>query len=174
MVYRFSNNRTWLISPIIDKRLYLTLFDWATTSWVFTMTWKNTTWIFSDCSSLTTLYTHQIIEFSKTLIPNHFLLGLWFTKKNVKMYLYVKKVSAFWKKYYFSDRNARKYSNSKIDFKNVFSRVFRHFDSQFDIIFWKAETFLHETCNFQIGIFTGSQWFFTIDGGICCKSVEIK
>ena len=27
-----------LISPIIDKRLYLTLFDLATTSWVFTIT----------------------------------------------------------------------------------------------------------------------------------------
>ena len=31
-----------------------------------------------------------------------------------------KNVSAFWKKYYFSDRNARKYSELKIDFKNVF------------------------------------------------------
>ena len=41
-----------------------------------------------------------------------------------------KKVSAFSKKYFFSDRNARKYSKSKIDFKNVFLRVFRHFDSQ--------------------------------------------
>ena len=40
-----------------------------------------------------------------------------------------KKVSAFWKEYYFSNRNARKYSNSKVDFKNVFIRVFRHFDS---------------------------------------------
>ena len=28
-------------------------------------------------ASLTTLYTHRIIEFSKTLISNHFLLGLW-------------------------------------------------------------------------------------------------
>ena len=29
----------WVISPIIiDKRLYLTLFDLATTSWVFTIT----------------------------------------------------------------------------------------------------------------------------------------
>ena len=45
-----------------------------------------------------------------------------------------KKVSAFWKKYYFSDRNSRKYSKSKIDFKNVFSRVFRHLDSQFYIL----------------------------------------
>ena len=28
----------WVISPIIDKRLYLTLFDLVTTSWVFTIT----------------------------------------------------------------------------------------------------------------------------------------
>ena len=28
----------WVISPIIDKLLYLTLFDLATTSWVFTIT----------------------------------------------------------------------------------------------------------------------------------------
>ena len=42
---------------------------------------------------------------------------------------------SFLKKYYFSDRNARKYSNSKIDFKNVFLRVFRHLDSQFYIFF---------------------------------------
>ena len=59
-----------------------------------------------------------------------------------------KKVSAFLKKYYFSDRNAKKYSKSKIDFTNVFLRVFRHFDSQFYIFFWKAETFLHKTYNF--------------------------
>ena len=28
----------WVISPIIDKCLYLTLFDLATTSWIFTIT----------------------------------------------------------------------------------------------------------------------------------------
>ena len=56
------------------------------------------------------------------------------------MYLYVKKF-AFWKKYYFSDRNARKYWKSKIDFKNVFLRVFRHFDSQFYIFFLKSWDF---------------------------------
>ena len=50
------------------------------------------------------------------------------TKKNVKTYLYVKKCQFFEKKYYFSDRNARKYSKSKIDFKNGLLRVFRHFD----------------------------------------------
>ena len=63
-----------------------------------------------------------------------------------------KKVSAFWKKYYFSDRIARKYSKSKIDFKNVFLRVFRYVNSQFYIFFWKAEISLHKPCNFQIGI----------------------
>ena len=71
-----------------------------------------------------------------------------------------KNVSAFWKKYYFSDRNSREYSKSKIDFKNVFLRVFRHFDSQFYIFFEKLRLFLLKTYNFQIGIRTGSQWFF--------------
>ena len=70
------------------------------------------------CGSLTTLYAHRIIEFSKMLISNHFLLGLWISKNNVKTYLYVKKSKLFEKKYYFSDRNAKKYSKSKIDFKN--------------------------------------------------------
>ena len=42
-------------------------------------------------ASLTTLDTHRIVEFSKTLISNYFLLGLWISKKNVKTYLYVKK-----------------------------------------------------------------------------------
>ena len=31
--------------------------------------------------SLTTLYTHRVIEFSKTLISNNFLLRLWISKK---------------------------------------------------------------------------------------------
>ena len=40
---------------------------------------------FSDFfkAPLTTLYTHQIIEFSKTFIFNHFLLGLWISKKKM-------------------------------------------------------------------------------------------
>ena len=52
-----------------------------------------------------------------------------------------KKVSAFWKNTFFSDRNARKYSKSKMDFKNEFLMVFRLFDSQFYIFFWKDESF---------------------------------
>ena len=84
---------------------------------------------------LITLYTHRIIEFSKTFIFNHFLLGLWISKKKCQDVTLCKKVSAFWKKYYFPDRSARKYSKSKTDFKNVFLRVFGHFDSQFHIFF---------------------------------------
>ena len=68
-----------------------------------------------------------------------------------------KKVSAIWKKNFFPDRNARKYSKSTIDFNNAFLSVFRHFDSQFYIFFWKVETFLPKTCNFQIGIRKDSQ-----------------
>ena len=62
-------------------------------------------------------------------------------KKKCQNVSLCKKVSAFWKKYYFSDRNARKYLKSKIDFKNVFLRVFRHFDSQFYIFFLKSWDF---------------------------------
>ena len=96
---------------------------------------NNITWIFSDFlkTSLTTLYTHRIIEFSKTLISNHFLLRFCISIKKCQHVTLCKKVSACWKKYYFFDRNARKYSKLKIDFKNVFLSVFRHFDSQFYI-----------------------------------------
>ena len=81
-------------------------------------------------------------------------------KKKCQNVTLCKKVSAFWKKYYFFNRNARQYSKSKINFNNGFLRVFRHFNSQFYIFFWKAETFLHKTYNFQIGIRKGSQWLF--------------
>ena len=53
------------------------------------------------CCPLTTLYTHGVIEFSKTLISNHFLIGLWISKKNVKTYLYVKKSQLFEKILFF-------------------------------------------------------------------------
>ena len=46
-------------------------------------------------ASLTTLYTHRIIEFSKTLISNHFLLGLWISKTKYQDVTLCKKVSAF-------------------------------------------------------------------------------
>ena len=71
-------------------------------------------------------------------------------KKNVKTYLYVKK-SQIKKKYYFSDRNARKYSKSKIDFKNVFLKVFCHFDSQFYIFFEKLRLFYIRHVIFRSG-----------------------
>ena len=47
-------------------------------------------------------------------------------------------------------------------------RVFHHFDSQFYICFWKAETFLHKTCNFQIEIRKGSQWYFNLCENVTC------
>ena len=62
-----------------------------------------------------------------------------------------KKVLAFWKKYYFSYRNARKYSKSTIDFKNVFLRVFRHVDSQFYIFFEKLRRFYIRHVIFRLG-----------------------
>ena len=36
--YGNINGNICVISPIIDKRLYVTLFDLATTLWVFTFT----------------------------------------------------------------------------------------------------------------------------------------
>ena len=46
-------------------------------------------------ASLTPLYTHRIIEFSKTLISNHFLLELWISKKKCQDVSLCKKFSAF-------------------------------------------------------------------------------
>ena len=62
-----------------------------------------------------------------------------------------KKVPAFWKKYYVSYRNARKYLKSKINFKNVFLRVFRNFDSQFNIFFEKLRLFYVRHVIFRLG-----------------------
>ena len=173
----FYISSLWVISPIINKRLYLTLFELATTPWVFTITQKNTTWIFSDFFkiSLTTLYTHRIIEFSKTLISNHFFLGLWILKKNVKTYVYGKKAQLFEKKYDFSDRNARKYSKSKIDFKNMFLRFFRHFDSQFYIFFEKLRLFYIWYVIFKFGFArVHNDFFFFIYSNKCKFLLSIK
>ena len=111
-----------MISPIIDKRLYLTLFDSATTSWVLTLTWKNTTWIFSDFfkASLTTLFTHGIIEFSKTLISNHFLLGLRISKKKYQDVSLCKKVSALKKNTSFPIATQKSTQNQKLTLKMCF------------------------------------------------------
>ena len=134
---------------------------------------QNTTWICSDSfkASLTTLYTHRIIEFSKTVISNHILLGLWISKKKCQDVSLCKKVSAFWRKYYFSDRNAIKYLKSKIDFKNVFLRVFRHFDSQFYIFFEKLRLFYIRHVIFRLGFAKVHNGFFFIrtDANLCQK-----
>ena len=118
----FYISSLWVISPIINKRLYLTLFELATTPWVFTITQKNTTWIFSDFFkiSLTTLYTHRIIEFSKTLISNHFFLGLWILKKNVKTYVYGKKAQLFEKNTIFPIAMQESTQNRKLTLKICF------------------------------------------------------
>ena len=62
-------------------------------------------------------------------------------KKKFQDVTLCKKISAFWKKYYFSDCNARKYSKYKTDLKNVFLRVFRHFDTQFYISYKRRDFF---------------------------------
>ena len=74
-----------------------------------------------------------------------------FKKKKIQDVTLCKKVSAFLKEYYFSDCNARKYSKSKIDFKNMFLRVFRHFDSQFYIFFEKMKFFYIRHVIFRLG-----------------------
>ena len=127
-------------------------------------------------ASLTTLYTHRIIEFSKALISNHFLLGLWIPKKKCQDVTLCKKVSAFWKNTIFPIAMQESTQDRKLTLKMCFwgSSATSILNFIYFFFFWKAETFLHKTCNFQIGIRTGSQCFFTIDGEICCKSVEIK
>ena len=92
-------------------------------------------------------------------------------KKNVKTYLYVKKSQLFEKNTIFPIAIQESTQNRKLT-KNVILRVFRYFDSQFHIFFWKAEIFLHKTCYFQIGIRKDSQWFFFIirtDANLCQK-----
>ena len=80
-----------------------------------------------------------------------------------------KKFSAFRKKYYFFVRNARKYSKSKIDFKNLFLRVFRHFDSQFYIFFKKLRLFYIKNVIFRLGFARVHNDFFlkTISANFC-------
>ena len=67
-----------------------------------------------------------------------------------------KKVSAFWKKYNFSDRNARKYSKSKINFKMCFWGSSATSILNFIFFLKSWDFFLHKTRNFHIGIRTGS------------------
>ena len=63
-----------------------------------------------------------------------------------------KKVSAFRKKYYFPDRNARKYLKSKIDLKNGFLKVLHHFDPYFYIFFLKKGFFYITHVIFRLGL----------------------
>ena len=72
-------------------------------------------------------------------------------KKCQDVTLCKKRLSFLKKKYYFSDRNARKYSKSKIVFKNVFLRIFRQFDSQFYIFFEKLRLFYTRHVIFRLG-----------------------
>ena len=60
-------------------------------------------------------------------------------KKNVKTYLCIRKFQLK-KNTFFFDRNAKKYSKSKINFWNAFLKVFRNFEAWF---FFKVETFFH-------------------------------
>ena len=62
--------------------------------------------------------------------------------------------------------------NRKLTLKMCFWGSFAAAIPNFVFFFWKAETFLHETCNFQIEICKGSQWFFFIirtDANLCQK-----
>ena len=68
----------------------------------------------------TALYTHRIIEFSKTLLSNHFLLGLWISKKNVKTYLYVKNSQLFEKNTIFLFAMQESTQNQKLTLKICF------------------------------------------------------
>ena len=73
-----------------------------------------------------------------------------------------KKSQLLKKKKKISYRNARKYSKSKIDFKNVFLRVFRHFDSQFYIFFEKLRLFYIRHVIFRLGFARVHNDFFKL------------
>ena len=121
---------------------------------------------------LTTLYTHRIIEFSKTLISNNFLLGLWITKKKCQGVSLCKKVSTLKKNTIFPIGMQESTQNQKV---TVFLKVFRHFDSQLYIFFETLRLFyIIFTCNFQIGIRKGSQLFFFFQSNKCKFLLSIK
>ena len=62
-------------------------------------------------------------------------------EKKMSTHLYVKKSHLFEKNTIFPITMQKKDSKSKIDIKNVFLTVFRHFDSQFHILFQLPNTF---------------------------------
>ena len=95
-------------------------------------------------------------------------------KKNVKTYLYVKKYELFENNTILPIAMQESTENRKLTLKMCFWGSSATSILNFIFFFWKAETILHKTCNLQIGIRMGSRRFFTIDGRICCKSVEIK
>ena len=75
-------------------------------------------------------------------------------KKNFNTY--VKKLQLFEKNTIFPIAMQESTQNRKLTLKMCFWGSY--FTSILNFIFfWKAETFLHKTCNFQIGIRTGSQ-----------------
>ena len=77
-------------------------------------------------------------------------------KKNVKTYLYVKKSQLFEKNTIFPIAMQESTQNRKLTLKMYFWGSSA--TSIFNFIFvWKAETLLHKTCHFQIGIRKASQ-----------------
>ena len=78
-------------------------------------------------------------------------------KKKLQDVSLCKKVSAFWKNTIFPIAMQENTQNRKLTLKICFWGSSATSILNF-IYFWKAETFLHKTYNFQIGICTGSQW----------------
>ena len=89
--------------------------------------------------------------FKNAYFQSFFVTVMDLKKKKCQTVFPCEKVLAFWKEYFFSDRNTRKYSKSKIEFKYVCLRVFRHFDSQFDIFFEKLRLFYFRHVIFRLG-----------------------
>ena len=94
-------------------------------------------------------------------------------KKIVKTYLYVKKSQLFEKNTISPIAMQDSTQNWKLTLKMCFWGSSATSILNF-IFFFEKLTLFYIKHHFQIGIRTGSQWFITMDGGICCKSVEIK
>ena len=94
-------------------------------------------------------------------------------KKNVKTYFYVKKSWLFEKNITFPIAMQESTQNRKLTLKMCFWGSSATSIINFIFFFLKSwDLFLHKTCNFQIGIRKGSQWFFFIirtDANLCQK-----
>ena len=97
--------RNFGIVELAERKLLNSLYGWFRQLLTSVCTWN-----FLDFfkAALSTLYTHRIIKFSKTLISNHFLLGLWMSKKMLRLVTLCKRSLSFLKKILFFRSQCKK------------------------------------------------------------------